>query len=116
VEDRTATTEWILLELMTGLSRSEQKSDLIRRFAPVVRLGFDAAWWDVAWEHAARLRKRGVSATAADCYIATIALQHDVDLIHCDSDFERIASVLPLRTLDWSKHLPPPSRKTRTEP
>ena len=48
VEDQAAITEWILLELMTGLSRSEQKEDLLRRFAPLTRLSFDAAWWEKA--------------------------------------------------------------------
>jgi predicted nucleic acid-binding protein len=106
VEDQTAITEWILLELMTGLSRSEQKDDLIRRFAPITNLSFEAAWWNQAWEYAACLRKRGISTTASDCFIATVALQHKVVLIHCHADFELIASILPLQTKDWSKYLP----------
>ena len=105
VEDRAAITEWILLELMTGLSRSEQKDDLLRRFAPVTNIPFEAAWWQKAWEYAASLRMKGVSPTAADCFIATVAIHHNVELIHCDADFEQMTSILPLRTLDWCRYL-----------
>jgi predicted nucleic acid-binding protein len=106
VSGNTAVTEWILLELMTGLLASERKETLLRWFAPVTRLSFQPSWWDYAWDHAARLRKRGVSPTAADCLIATVAIRHEVVLLHCDADFEAMKEALPLKTLDWTSHLP----------
>jgi predicted nucleic acid-binding protein len=102
---QTSVTEWILLELMTGLAKSEQPSSLLQWFAPVLRLPFHPDWWDTAWEFAGRLRKHGVSPSAADCLIATIAIKHHVTLIHCDADFEVMTPILPLQTLDWTKHL-----------
>jgi hypothetical protein len=105
LSDHVAITEWILLELMTGLLKSEHKETLLHRFAPVRRLDFNPAWWEETWDHAARLRKRGISATAADCLIATIALEHDVTLLHCDADFEAIKATLSLKTCDWTTHL-----------
>lgn len=98
----TAVTEWILLELMTGLNRSERPETLLGWFAPVQRLPFEPAWWGKAWAHAARLRKGGVSPTAPDCLIATVALEHRVTLLHCDADFEAMKPLLPLETLDWT--------------
>jgi predicted nucleic acid-binding protein len=108
VNGETAVTEWILLELMTGLTKTERPEAFLRWFIPVVRLPFHPAWWDNAWQYAAELRQHGVSPSAADCLIATVALEHQVTLIHCDSDFEAMKIALPLRTLDWTKN-PTPS-------
>lgn len=105
VSGNTAVTEWILLELMTGLSKSQEPGTLLDWFAPVTRLAFNPAWWDKAWSHAARLRKHGVSPSAADCLIATIALGYQATLLHCDSDFEAMKPALSLQTLDWTDHL-----------
>jgi predicted nucleic acid-binding protein len=102
---QTSVTEWIILELMTGLAKSEQPSSLLQWFAPVPRLPFHPDWWDTAWDFAGRLRKHGVSPSAADCLIATIAIKHHVTLIHCDADFEAMTPILPLQTLDWVTYL-----------
>jgi predicted nucleic acid-binding protein len=99
----TAVTEWILLELMTGLTKTEQPSEFLHWFDPIPRLPFGNGWWEKAWSNAGKLRKRGISPSAADCLIATVAIEHRVTLIHCDSDFESMAASLPLHTLDWTK-------------
>lgn len=100
-----AVTEWILLELMTGLRSSEKAESLLQSFLPVVRLPFEPSWWELAWDTAARLRRDGISPTAADCLIATVALKHQVVLVHCDGDFESMKPIIPLVTLDWTSHL-----------
>jgi predicted nucleic acid-binding protein len=41
VDGQTTVTEWILLELMTGLVKSEQPSSLLQWFTPVPRLPFN---------------------------------------------------------------------------
>ena len=89
---------------MTGLRATDRPESLLRWFTPVPRLSFDPSWWSDAWDHAARLRRQGVSPTAADCLIATIAMNHEVPLIHCDADFEDMKPALPLRTVDWRAH------------
>jgi predicted nucleic acid-binding protein len=102
-----AVTEWIVLELMTGLRKGDSKPGLLRWFEPISRLPgpSDAAEWEQVWEHAALLRRRGISITAAACLIASIAVRHGVALAHCDRDFEAMRSVLPLETLDWTSHV-----------
>jgi predicted nucleic acid-binding protein len=105
VNEQTAVTEWILLELMTGLVKSEQPASLLQWFTPVPRLSFNQEWWNTAWDLAGRLRRQGVTPSAADCLIATIAIKHQVTLIHCDSDFEAMKPILPLQTLDWTQCL-----------
>ena len=90
---------------MTGLSRTEHGKDLVDRFSPVARIPFQSEWWGKAWALAAGLRKRGVSASAADCLIVTMASESSVPLIHCDEDFEAIRRHSRLQTLDWTAHL-----------
>lgn len=94
-------TEWILLELITGLGKSESQESLLSWFKPVERLRCSSSW-ELAWANAARLRKRGISVTAADCLIATVAIENNVPLVHCDADFEKMKGVLPLTTEDWT--------------
>jgi hypothetical protein len=105
VGGETAVTEWILLELMTGLSRSEQGKDLLDRFSPVTRIPFQPEWWAKAWDLAAGLRKHGVSPSAADCLIATVAMESSIALIHCDEDFEAIGRHSKLETVNWALHV-----------
>jgi predicted nucleic acid-binding protein len=105
VDGQTAVTEWILLELMTGLVKSEQPASLLKWLTPVPRLPFNSEWWDRAWDIAGRLRRHGMSPSAADCLIATIAMEHQITLIHCDTDFEAMKSILRLQTFDWTKYL-----------
>ena len=102
---QVALTEWVVLELMTGLRRHETAADLLARLEAVHRLPFAESTWRHAWDNAAALRRRGVTATAADCLIATIAIDHDVMLVHCDTDFEAMKPTLGLRTLDWTTAL-----------
>jgi hypothetical protein len=44
-------------------------------------------------------RSRGIQASTIDFLIAAVAMQHDCYLLTTDADFERIASVSPLRLL-----------------
>lgn len=105
VDGQTAVTEWILLELMTGLVKSEQPASLLQWFTPVPRLSFNSEWWDRVWDIAGRLKRHGVSPSAADCLIATIAMEHRITLIHCDTDFEAMKPILRLQTFDWTQYL-----------
>jgi predicted nucleic acid-binding protein len=75
-----AVTEWILLELMTGLRKADSKAGLLRWFEPVSRLPGPSGVrdWEPVWENAALLRRRGVPVTAADCLIASVAVRHGV--------------------------------------
>ena len=101
-----ALTEWIILELMVGIRSNESPESLLKRLAPVHRLPLPEDRWPLAWDLAARLRKKAVTPSAADCIIATVAISHRVTLLHCDRDFELIAKhEKGLQTLDWTKLL-----------
>ena len=105
ISGETAVTEWILLELMTGLSRSEGGQSLLEQFSAVARISFRPEWWVKSWALAAGLRKHGVSASAADCLIATVAMESSIPLIHSDADFEAMRRHSTLQTVDWTIHL-----------
>ena len=96
-----ALTEWIILELMTGLRTTEQAKALLAQLAPVHRLSLPEDGWPKAWDLAARLRKKGITPSAADCLIATVAATHAATLIHCDFDFELIAQPAGMKTINW---------------
>lgn len=98
---------WIVLELMTGLRRTENPAHLLDRFSPITHLPFPDEAWPRAWNLASSLRKHGVTPTAADCFIATVAMEAGVPLIHCDGDFEDIRKYSALRTIDWRADLTP---------
>ncbi len=102
VGGETAITEWILLELMTGLSRPEKGRDLLERFSPVHCISFRPEWWMKACGLAAALRRDGMSPGATECLIATVAIESSVPLIHCDEDFEVIRRHSHLQTIDWT--------------
>lgn len=47
-----------------------------------------------------RCRRGGVTVRSAiDCLIARIAIEHDLFLLHNDTDFENIARIIPELTL-----------------
>lgn len=107
IAGEAAVSEWILLELITGLRKSESQETLLAWFQPVKRLDLSHVTpWEHARANAARLRKRGISVTAADCLIATVAIEERVPLVHCDADFEKMKGILPLTTEDWTPHRP----------
>ena len=49
----------------------------------------------------------GISFSAADCLIATTALEHGAVLWHCDQDFEHIKRHSPLKTFSLIKYIDP---------
>ncbi|MDP8950899.1 MAG: PIN domain-containing protein [Actinomycetota bacterium] len=47
-----------------------------------------------------RCRRAGVAVrSSSDCFIARVAIEHDLILLHNDSDFENMARVIPELTL-----------------
>ncbi len=102
-----ALTDWIMLELMTGLRKGQRADSLLEFFSPLSRLSFHESWWAKAWRLAATLRQKGISPSAADCLIATTALEHGVVLWHCDQDFEHINRHSPLKTFRLIKYIDP---------
>ncbi len=100
-----ALTDWIMLELMTGLRKAQRADSLLEFFSPLSRLSFHESWWPKVWKFAAMLRHKGISPSAADCLIATTALEHGLVLWHCDKDFEHIKRHSSLKTFNLIEYI-----------
>ena len=86
------------LELLQG-AKSDDEWKLLEHY---LSTQFYLEATDKTWVDAARiffeLRRKGITVRSSiDCCIAQIALEHDAFLLHKDADFDRIASIRPLR-------------------
>jgi predicted nucleic acid-binding protein len=94
-----ATTEAVVMELLAGAD-TPVRADAIEKLTnglPI--LGTDPRF---DFRQAASLllaaRRNGRTVRSlVDCVIASVALRHDVPLLHRDADYDAIASCLPLR-------------------
>ena len=100
-----AITEWTILEIMVGIRAAETVESVLRKLGHLPRLELPMDKWPRTWDLAADLRKKSFTPSAADCLISTVAIGHDVPLLHCDKDFEQIAKRSDLKTIDWTKYL-----------
>ena len=97
-EDRAATCGPILNELVPG-ARDQREKEILRQYFLGVH------WLPVQDHHrhgaadlAYELRRKGITPSAIDALIATLAVDYQCTLLHRDSDFERISKPSPLRT------------------
>jgi predicted nucleic acid-binding protein len=94
-----ATTEPVVMELLAGIGSNGDERRLrgmlsTASLLPVKNLA--------PWETAAAISRvcRDAGATVAsrlDCLVAAVALRDDVEVLHADRDFDRIAEHTPLR-------------------
>jgi len=91
-----ALTGVVVTEILQGLKRDVRR---IERFLSMWEMleprGFSTYREASAISRLAR--SRGISLTTIDTLIASIALEHNVNLFSLDKDFSRIARMTPLR-------------------
>ncbi len=97
--DAVAVSEPVMMEVLAGARDGARRDQLWRMLTSFGWLGVDPV---ADFEGAATLyracRAAGVTPRGLlDCMIVTIALRHDAELLAADRDFERIATVVPLR-------------------
>jgi predicted nucleic acid-binding protein len=90
-EDRVAIAGPILIELIQG-TRNEEEKDKIHGYVKGLRwlLVTDDHWHQSA-DLAFRLRRKGITSSAIDVLIATLAMDYQCSLLHKDSDFDQIS-------------------------
>jgi hypothetical protein len=98
---RYATTDLVLAELRVG-ARSEQEELRVRRIAETgrfypIRPLFD---YETAADIARACRRAGSPVAIADCLIAAVAINNDLELLAGDSDFTEIAQHTGLRVAE----------------
>lgn len=85
-------------ELLNGARDEKELSRLRKMLAGETLIDIPATAWNESAQMVFDLRRRGVTLmNVFDCLIAYTAIQHDLELIHDDTDFERIAEVRPLQ-------------------
>lgn len=101
VGDAPATTDPVLMELLSG-ARTEERADELRRFL----LGLSHVTvsapgdYEVAAELYRRCRLAGSTPRAlTDCLIAAVALRVDAQVLHRDRDFDVLREHCGLRTV-----------------
>lgn len=98
-------TDWITLELMTGIKSGEEQKKLEAFLAPLPRLSIETFCWKIACDLAVTLRKKGITPSAADSLIAAIAIKNEMSLLHVDQDFSRMAQYIKLKEVNWIEYL-----------
>lgn len=92
-------SEYILTEVLQGF-REDSEYEAARRCLlrfPLARLRDTASYLEAAQIYR-RCRRQGITIRrTADCIIARTAMENDLHLLHQDGDFDRIASVCPLK-------------------
>jgi hypothetical protein len=88
----------VLAEVLRGTRHDEQYRKIERRFKVLEFLTMTASTFKASADIYRHLRKRGLTLkNAVDTFIAAVALEQDVHLLHDDSDFDLIAREFPLK-------------------
>jgi predicted nucleic acid-binding protein len=95
-----AINSFIFQEVLQG-AKSEKEYRLLRQYLETQRFYHPKDPID-SFAKAARIyfkcRRNGVTVrTTIDCIIAQIAMEHDLFLLHSDTDFDAMATVIPLK-------------------
>lgn len=90
-EDRAAIAGPILVELLQGTRTVEEKENVKRLIRGIRWLPVTDEHWQKAAELAFDLRRRGITSSAIDTLIATLAIEYNSKLLHKDSHFELIS-------------------------
>ena len=89
------------LELLQGAKSDKDWKQLDEYLSSQFYLEATERTWSDAARMFFELRRKGITVRSSiDCCIAQVALEHDALLLHKDADFDRIASIRPLR-FEW---------------
>ena len=90
----------ILTEVLKGIGVDEEYRRTLTRFDALLYLPMDRQTFIGAAELYRRLRRRGITIRKPiDCLIATVAIRHDVMLLHNDRDFDPIEKYCGLKVV-----------------
>ncbi len=95
-----ATTEPVIMELLAGADTPARLAALEKLTNGLPLLGIDPRldFRAAAGLFAAGRRGGRTIRSLVDCLIASVAIRHDVALLHKDADFDVIAQLAPLRS------------------
>jgi predicted nucleic acid-binding protein len=87
----------IFVELLVGARDTQSLANSRDNLLGIPELPMFWQTWEIAAELGFRLRRLGLTVETPDVLIAASAIEHDVVLMHADSDFDRIAQHTELK-------------------
>ena len=90
-EDRVAIAGPILIELIQGTRNEEEKEKVNGYVKGLHWLPVTDDHWRQSADFAFKLRRKGITGSAIDVLIATLAMDYQCSLLHEDSDFDQIS-------------------------
>jgi predicted nucleic acid-binding protein len=102
----------LLTEVLQGIREDEDYQRTLSRFDTFLFLPMNRQAFVRAAGLYRSLRRRGVTIRKpVDCMIASVAIEHDVALLHNDRDFDPIETHCGLKVVRISKKSTKPSRR-----
>jgi len=90
-EDRVAIAGPILIELIQGTRNEEEKGKVEGYVKGLHWLAVTDDHWHQSASFAFNLRRKGITSSAIDVLIATLAMDYQCSLLHKDSDYDQIS-------------------------
>jgi predicted nucleic acid-binding protein len=110
-EEDICTCGIILTEVLQGIRQDEDYRRTLSRFETFLFLTMDRPSFVRAAELYRSLRRRGVTIRKpVDCMIASVAMEHNIALLHNDRDFDPIEAHCGLKVVRISKKPTKPSK------
>ena len=112
-EEDVCTCGIILTEVLQGIREDLDYQRTLSKFHAFLFLPMDRPSFVRAAELYRSLRRRGVTVRKpVDCMIASVAIEHDIALLHNDRDFDPIEAHCGLKVVKVSKKpTKPPKRR-----
>jgi hypothetical protein len=95
--DPVFTTGLVLQELLQGVNGPRAREPIERRFSTLPFLVPDQADHVRAAAIHSSCRRKGLQVTTIDALLAALCVQHGLLMLSTDQDFERIATIEPLK-------------------
>jgi predicted nucleic acid-binding protein len=111
-EEDVCTCGVILTEVLQGICDDKDYRHTLSRFDSLLFLPMSRETYVRAAELYRILRQRGVTIRKpVDCMIASVAIEHDVPLLHKDRDFDPIETYCELKVVRVSEKPRRPSKR-----
>lgn len=101
VQDRVATTQLIILELLQGCKTVREFACLKRQLESLHSLELARVSWEAVYQLGFSLKRAGVTVPSVDLLLACLAIQWDYVLLHHDFHFRSISNHSELRIIDF---------------
>ena len=83
----------VLFELMQGVKSDSEKKIILDILSDLPYVEMTTSLWQRAGELSASLKRKGLSLPLSDIFIATLAIEHNLQIFTLDKHFEQIPGI-----------------------